>query len=229
MAGGKGDDYYKVDTTGDLVIESANGGTDTIELSNWNQPNGRYYTYILPSNVENLIIGSGGPITGIGNELSNTLTGSNDYDTLDGGAGADQLRGGLGNDIYLFNRGTGADTIVEDDVTANNRDGILCNYDIGHEQLWFTHTDNDLNVSIIGTTDKFTIKDGYLGSAHHVEEFACKGENVHLLDSQVESLVSAMAAFAPPAPGQLTLPSNLQAALSPVLAAAWLPYPMMTI
>lgn len=42
-----------------------------------------------------------------------------------------------------------------------------------------------------------------------------------LLDSQVQALVSAMAAFAPPAQGQTTLPEAYQAALAPVIAASW--------
>lgn len=42
-----------------------------------------------------------------------------------------------------------------------------------------------------------------------------------LLDSQVQGLVDAMAAFAPPAPGQTTLPANYQASLQPLIAANW--------
>ena len=42
-----------------------------------------------------------------------------------------------------------------------------------------------------------------------------------LLSSQVDALVSAMAAFAPPPAGQMTLAANYQTALSPVLAASW--------
>ena len=42
-----------------------------------------------------------------------------------------------------------------------------------------------------------------------------------LLDSQVQNLVQAMAAFAPPAAGQTTLNASQQAALAPVIAANW--------
>ena len=42
-----------------------------------------------------------------------------------------------------------------------------------------------------------------------------------LLDSQVDALVSAMASFAPPPAGQITLPADYQAALNPVIAANW--------
>ena len=42
-----------------------------------------------------------------------------------------------------------------------------------------------------------------------------------LLESQVDVLVQAMAAFAPPGAGQTTLPSNYQQALAAVLAVNW--------
>jgi hypothetical protein len=42
-----------------------------------------------------------------------------------------------------------------------------------------------------------------------------------LLNSQVDALVSAMAAFSPPSAGQTSLPANYQSALNTVLAANW--------
>jgi hypothetical protein len=53
-----------------------------------------------------------------------------------------------------------------------------------------------------------------------VEQFKT-ADNKVLLDSRVENLVQAMAAFAPPAAGQTSLPQNIQDALAPVLAANW--------
>lgn len=60
----------------------------------------------------------------------------------------------------------------------------------------------------------------YSGSAYHVEQFKT-ADGKTLLDTRVENLVTAMAAFAPPAAGQTTLPSNYQTALAPVIAANW--------
>jgi hypothetical protein len=42
-----------------------------------------------------------------------------------------------------------------------------------------------------------------------------------LLESQVDQLVQAMAAFAPPSMSQGTLPPQYQQALEPVIAANW--------
>jgi hypothetical protein len=54
----------------------------------------------------------------------------------------------------------------------------------------------------------------------HVEVFKTSNGQT-LVDSQVQNLVNAMAAFAPPAAGQLTLPDNYHNALDSVLAANW--------
>ena len=92
--------------------------------------------------------------------------------------------------------------------------------DVSLSQLWFRKTGNDLEVSIIGTTDKMTVSNWYLGNQYHVEVFKT-ADGKALLDSQVQNLVQAMASFAPPAAGQTTLAPNYAAALAPVLAANW--------
>ncbi len=82
------------------------------------------------------------------------------------------------------------------------------------------HVGNNLEASIIGTTDKLVIENWYLGSEYRVEQFRTVDGRV-LLDSQVENLVQAMAAFAPPAAGQTTLPQAYQDALTPAIAVNW--------
>ena len=155
-----------------------------------------------------------------GNSAANTLTGAAGNDTLDGGAGADTLIGGTGNDTYRFDRGYGADTVSENDATIGNTDLAKFASGIANDQLWFRHVANNLEVSIIGTSDKMTLQNWYTGSANHVEQFKTF-DNKLLLDTSVENLVQAMAAFTPPAAGQTTLPPAYQTALAPVLAANW--------
>lgn len=55
---------------------------------------------------------------------------------------------------------------------------------------------------------------------HKVERFETATGDL-LLESQVQNLVNAMAAFTPPAPGQTTLPAEYAAQLNPVIAANW--------
>lgn len=220
MTGGKGNDTYVVDNAADTTIEAATEGTDTVQSSiNWT----------LGDNIENLTLTGTAARNGTGNQLNNvltgnsganTLTGMDGNDTLDGGAGADKLIGGAGNDTYKLGRGYGADTITENDATVGNTDVALFDAGITTDQLWFQKVGNNLQVDIIGTTDKFTLSNWYLGNQYHVEQFKTSDGKV-LLDSQVQALVQAMAAFSPPAAGQTTLAANYATALNPVLAASW--------
>ncbi len=109
MTGGLGDDTYIVDNVGDAVVELSLEGLDTVYTS---------ISYVLPQNVENLILTSTGNI-GIGgnsvdnaltgNSGANTMSGGDGNDTLDGKAGDDNLDGGQGNDQLLG--GDGTDTL----------------------------------------------------------------------------------------------------------------------
>ncbi|BCS53645.1 calcium-binding protein [Geobacter sp. SVR] len=157
---------------------------------------------------------------GAGNDI---LFGGSGNDILDGGAGNDYLQGGIyannGDDTYRFGIGGGQDTIYDYDG-APNQDTVEFGEGVTPDQLWFSRANNNLEVSIVGTDDKFTIQDWFYSSYNHVEQFKT-AEGLTLLDSQVQNLVNAMAAFTPPAPGQTILPQNYQETLAPVLAANW--------
>ena len=79
---------------------------------------------------------------------------------------------------------------------------------------------NDLVASVIGTSDALVIENWYLGGDNRVEQFKTASGAV-LLESQVQNLVDAMAAFAPPVPGVTTLPANYASALDATIAANW--------
>ncbi|GKT21586.1 putative Ig domain-containing protein [Acidovorax sp. SUPP3334] len=220
MSGGAGNDVYVVDSASDTVTEGANGGTDTVESS---------IAYTLGSEVENLTLTGSAALNGTGNALNNrllgnaganTLTGGAGADYLDGAAGADTLIGGVGSDTYWLGRGYGLDTIQENDTTSGNQDIAKFAGDISSRQLWFRKSGNHLEVSVIGTSDKFTVSDWYSGTKNQVERFEA-GDGKSLTNGQVQNLVQAMASFSPPAAGQTTLPANYQSGLESVLAANW--------
>ncbi|MBK7764909.1 MAG: hypothetical protein IPI44_01685 [Sulfuritalea sp.] len=220
LVGGLGDDRYVVENPGDVTWENPNAGIDSVESS---------IAWTLQANTENLTLTGSAAINGTGNAdanslrgnaASNTLNGNAGTDTLDGKAGTDLLLGGAGNDSYVFGRGYGSDTVRENDATPGNMDAAQFLAGIGADQLWFRHIDNNLEASIIGTTDSLTIESWYLGNQYHVEQFKT-ADNKLLLDSRVDLLVQAMAAFAPPAAGQTTLPPNYQDSLATVIAANW--------
>jgi Ca2+-binding RTX toxin-like protein len=76
----------------DAVIEDPNEGIDTIRSS---------VSYILPDNVENLVLTGTGTLSGTGNALTNSISAVGGDNRLDGGAGADSMAGGAGNDTYI--------------------------------------------------------------------------------------------------------------------------------
>jgi Ca2+-binding RTX toxin-like protein len=140
-------------------------------------------------------------------------------DTLNGGSGTDTLEGGKHSDTYLYNRGNAHDLIVESDH-GSDQDMLLFGQGISKDQLWFEQMGNDLNIRVIGTDDAVSIKDWYAGVDHKVERIETSNGAL-LVDNQVQQLVSAMAAFAPPGSGEWTLPQTLRDELEPVIANAW--------
>ncbi|MFL6857528.1 MAG: calcium-binding protein [Allosphingosinicella sp.] len=105
MTGGAGDDIYYVDSSGDVVLESAGGGTDTVRM--------QVLTYTLPSNVEILDTryAYGGPIYATGNGLANIFI---------MGWGAVSVDGAAGNDTASY---MNYDTIVTVDLATGEKTG----------------------------------------------------------------------------------------------------------
>ncbi|MBK9082492.1 MAG: hypothetical protein IPL88_10635 [Rhizobiales bacterium] len=92
LSGGVDNDTYVVDNIGDVVIEAADGGIDTVEAS---------ITWRLGATLENLVLTGTADINGSGNALANRITGNDGDNTLDGKGGADRLMGGKGDDTYV--------------------------------------------------------------------------------------------------------------------------------
>jgi Ca2+-binding RTX toxin-like protein len=129
-----------VDNFGDIVVEGAGEGIDTIFSSvslSLNVP-GRFA-------VENLSL-FGGAITGIGNSLNNVINGNglNNFlsglggnDTINGfagndfmigGAGRDIMAGGFGNDTFDYN-------VFTDSLANASRDIIRDFDDVGNDTI----------------------------------------------------------------------------------------------
>ena len=154
-----------------------------------------------------------------GDSSNNVMTGGAGNDVFDGATGNDTLNGGEGSDTYYVGPGLGQDVVVEADAEGNDAD-MLQFYGVGSDQLWFRQAGNDLEVSVIGTSDSLTVTDWYVGTGHRIETLKA-GDGKTLLDSQVQNLVQAMAGFSPPASGETTLPANYQSSLNTVIAANW--------
>ena len=129
-----------------------------------------------------------------GNEGNDVLVGNTGNDTLAGGLGNDYLAGGTGDDRYLFMRGDGADTIAEDGVNIDHHDVLQLGNGIASLDLVISRQANDLRVAIHGTSDHVTIENWYLGDAHQVKSVQIDNGQA-LLNTQVDQLIQAMAAF----------------------------------
>jgi Ca2+-binding RTX toxin-like protein len=219
MNGAAGDDTYVVDSAGDVVTEAAGGGTDTVRSA---------VAWTLGANLENLTLTGGSSVNAAGNDQgnvlqgntgANVLTGLAGDDVLDGGAGADTLAGGDGSDLYRIGVGYGTEVIQEDSSIGEDTisfDGAQA------DQLWFSRSGDDLQVAVIGTSDGAVVSNWYGGTQHRIETFQVAGYQLGEY-GEVQALVDAMAAFAPPAAGQTTLPANYAEQLAPVISASWTP------
>ena len=187
LLGGNGDDVYWLDDLDRPLSEVATGGSDTVMYETV-----RYIPvtdYTLLANFEDLVlVEDGGGLNGYGNSLPNHLTGNSasnilggeggkdvllgldGADTLDGGKGNDRLEGGTGGDSYWFTTGYGKDTVVEKDSTPGVIDEAVF-AGLNHDQVKLVQVGDDLEARVIGSTDKLSFKDWYLGAKYQVEQF----------------------------------------------------------
>jgi trimeric autotransporter adhesin len=105
MLGGIGNDTYFVDNGFDQVIENPSEGADAVFST---------IHFILPANVETLVLQGGANANGTGNALANSIFGDASDNMLDGQGNADTLTGSAGNDTFAFIAGQGnGDTVVD--------------------------------------------------------------------------------------------------------------------
>lgn len=108
MQGGDGNDTYIVDDALDLVLESADQGTDLVKSS---------ISFVLSDDIEKLTLTGTGDIDGTGNALNNTMIGNDGDNVLNGHAGKDTLTGGAGADTFILDwletSNAGKDTIKD--------------------------------------------------------------------------------------------------------------------
>ncbi|MBQ4855820.1 calcium-binding protein [Rhodanobacter sp. B2A1Ga4] len=232
MSGGAGDDMYVVDNIGDVVVEVADEGVDTIQSS---------VSYTLPAHVERMELSGSASVDGFGNALDNelignsgsnrlegqdgddvllgnggndTLVGGAGNDQLDGGYGVDQMTGGIGDDTYVVD--TESDVIVEqvgegfDVVNAHSSYSLSGNIEklvlVEGSGAW-QGTGNSSDNTILGNSSSNRL-DGGTGADTLTGGL---GDDTYVVDNVDDQVVEA------PSEGEDTVESSIDYALGATL------------
>ena len=169
-----------------------------------------------------------------GGNGNDTLLGGNGDDGLNGGSGNDVLNGGMGNDIlyggsgddadtYLFYKGFGADTVIDnDDTTAID---TLRFINIDSTSATFNKLGNDLIISGYGTrTDKVTVKQFFDANLNSNKLFQFSDKTITSAEvrstpqAQTNALTNSMSVFASVAESQAITNNYTTATSTPFLA-----------
>ncbi|QBJ77863.1 calcium-binding protein [Aquitalea sp. USM4] len=164
-----------------------------------------------------------------GHGSNQLFVGNGGNDVMNGGTGNDTFLSGTGNDLitgssaganfYHIQSGAGSDTIQNSTGGSVNNSSVVFEAAQSNE-LWFQKSGNDLLVNVIGTSTQVDISGWYSGSDHQVDTISA-ADGKTLSNSQVNALVSAMAAFSPPALGTTSLTQSYQDTLQPIISSSW--------
>ena len=169
---------------GDDTISDSGTGTNTLRGGAGNDS----ITYAY--NSSNTIEGGAGNDTLASNSFgtSASLPFAN---TFAGGTGTDRIMGGHSTDTYLFNRGDGADTIVEYG-SADRTDKIVFGAGIAKTDLSVARSGNNLVVTIgnsLGLTgESVTVENWFSSTVYEVEQFVLNDGTI-LTGTQVVGLI----------------------------------------
>ncbi|MCA1326721.1 calcium-binding protein [Herbaspirillum sp. alder98] len=170
------------------------------------------HDFIFAPVGENLIFG------GAGNDV---IMGQG---AIHGGAGDDNIvaRGDSRQNIYYYGRGDGHDTLhITGAADTSARSGTIAFLDpLQESDLWFRRQEDDLAVTVVGSTAGITISNWFLGTGHQVKNFELGNQKTMPAD-RVDALVQAMAQCAAPLAADTALPDSMRQTLAPILASSW--------
>ncbi|HEX8445329.1 MAG TPA: family 16 glycosylhydrolase [Sphingomonas sp.] len=174
MTGSHGNDWYSVDHAGDIVIEKAGEGIDSVTAS---------VDHILAANVENLTL-VGNAVQGTGNDLDNILIGNDRANVLSGGAGNDRLDGGAGADILTG--GLGDDTFVVDNIGDRIVELVKGGWDQIFSSVDYTAAANVEQLGLTGTAIRGTANDtGIYLYGNDIDNILLGGAGVDAIDGKL--------------------------------------------
>ncbi|MGF6149387.1 subtilisin-like proprotein convertase family protein [Pseudomonas fluorescens] len=160
---------------------------------------------VVTGNVDKLTVGHG----------NNTITDTGSFATVKLGDGNNKVL--VSGNMPTVEVGHG----VNDLEFSGSMGQLVFGKDISPDRLWFQHEGQDLQISVIGSKQEVTLHNWYASTPERPRDIMA-GDRHRLMGNDVEHLVQAMAAFAPPALASMTFGAAEQQVLQPVLAANWM-------
>jgi hypothetical protein len=204
-------------SAGDNILVGASGAQLTCSSEMITVGTG--YTSSIGGNSNSITLRSGDALT---------ITSGSNNNLLAASSGTDNIVNKGGAQFYQFGSAFGQDTINNlgsgSVGTAQGEVDFLSTSNITKSNLWFQQSGNDLLVDLMGTTDQIDIA-GWYGANAGAKVTGFHDANGLKLDSQIQSLVQAMATYSaghtgfnPQATGTV-MPTDTT--LQNALATAW--------
>jgi Ca2+-binding RTX toxin-like protein len=172
------------------VKNTATSATDAVTLSGGTGE-------LVFASGSNIALNKSGDTTIYGGSTAATLTGTSGADTIYAGSGADTLVGNGGADTYMVGVGTTTESIHNGLSSSNTAAGTLeFTGSIDASNLWLQQSGNNLVVDVLGTTRQAVVQNWFASGDTYAQTSEIQSADALKLDTQVASLVQAMATFA---------------------------------
>jgi uncharacterized protein YneR len=126
--------------------------------------------------------------------------------------------GGEGSDTYYYSTGDGQDSI-NNQSSGGDADTLQFADGIDESDLWFSRDGNDLLADFRNSSDQVRVQDWYSGSTQQLDSI--RTDDAVISATQIEQLVSAMAAFGAPVDGEIVLTAAEEQQVQATIANTW--------
>jgi Ca2+-binding RTX toxin-like protein len=188
-------DLHLSHAAGQLTIAVVGGSGDELDLDGFNAANAlgsvgiADFVFADGSVVSyaDLLTQRGFSVTGT--SADDTLFGTAVTDVIDGAAGNDTLSGREGSDTYLFGRGSGSDSVADQDPQRGGGDRLLLGAGIAVSDLIATRYRSDLVLRISGAFDSMRLKDYFVPGATDAVELIELSDGTRLSRTDIDALL----------------------------------------
>ncbi|WP_172955071.1 calcium-binding protein [Sterolibacterium denitrificans] len=169
----------------EFKVRRLGAGDDNTQLAN-------KANFVLAGDGNDVLRGNNGNDRLFGQGGNDAIHGGNGDDLISGGAGNDMLYGGAGADTYVFGRGYGHDTIIDDAEDGLQRDTVrLLGLNPADIQVTVDYDDN-LVFTIVDTAETLSVpRNGYRWGPNGVGQYVFDDGTVWSHDDALRMAVAA--------------------------------------